>query len=366
MRMESGFGATAPYTVGVEEEFQLVDPRSRELTPAVGGVLAAGNGTKLVTSELSQSCVEMLSPVYASVGELARELPGLRREVRDLARSGGAEIVGAGAHPFSEPTEQPLTSGAHNLRVEEEMGWVARTQAIYGLHVHVAVPDGEAAIRAMNTLAGYVPLIVALSNNSPFWRGSDTRLGSTRIKVFEMFPRSGLPPAFRSWEDFEDHIGALVAAGAIPDYSWCWWDARPHHKFGTVELRSPDVQTDASYTVALAALVQCLVARAGMEERPPQDVVYNAENKWRAVRYGMDADFYDFVAGRVIPARSMARGLVEELRPVARDLGCEEELCGVLEIAELATGAELQRAAHKRSGSLEGMMDYLIEGTTPI
>src|SRR5215216_1819770 len=363
--MESGFGATAPYTVGVEEEFQLVDPSSRGLTPAVDGVIAAGNGSRLITSELSQSCVEMLSPVFASVGDLARGLPGLRREVRDLARSRGVEIVGAGAHPFSEPTEQPLTRGAHNLRVEEEMGWVARTQAIYGLHVHVAVPDGEAAIRAMNTLAGYVPLIVALSNNSPFWRGSDTRLGSTRIKVFEMFPRSGLPPAFRSWEDFEDHIETLVASGAIPDYSWCWWDARPHQKFGTVELRAPDVQTDASYTVALAALVQCLVARASMDGQPPEDALYNAENKWRAVRYGMAADFYDFVAGRVIPARSMARGLIEELRPVARDLGCEEELGGVLEIVELGTGAELQRAAHKRSGSLEGVMDYLIEGTAP-
>jgi carboxylate-amine ligase len=180
-----------------------------------------------------------------------------------------------------------------------------------------------------------------------------------------MFPRSGLPPTFRNWEDFEDHNEALVASGSIPDYSWCWWDARPHQKFGTVELRAPDVQTDASYTVALAAFVQCLVARAGMDERPPEDALYNAENKWRAVRYGMDADFYDFAAGRVVPARSMARGLVEELRPVARDLGCEEELGGVLEIVELGTGAELQRAALGRSGSLEGVMDYLIEGTAP-
>src|SRR5215213_1229379 len=365
--MESGFGSTEPYTVGVEEEFQLIDPVTRGLTPAVDEVLAVGEGSRLITSELSQSCVEMLSPVFGTVADLARELPGLRGEVRDLARSGGAEIVGAGAHPFSEPTEQPLTGGAHNLRVEEEMGWVARTQAIYGLHVHVAVPDGEAAIRAVNTLAGYVPLIVALSNNSPFWRGSDTRLGSTRIKVFEMFPRSGLPPAFRSWEDFEDHIGALVAAGAIPDYSWCWWDARPHQKFGTVELRSPDVQTDASYTAALAALVQCLVASATarMDEQPPGNTQFNAENKWRAVRHGMDADFYDFAAGMAASARSVARGLVEELRPIAQDLGCEEELCGVLEIVELGTGAELQRAAFERSGSLEGVMDYLTQGTAP-
>ena len=363
--MDGGFGATAPYTVGVEEEFQLVDPVSRGLIPAVEEVLAAGDGSRLLTSELSRSCVEMLSPIFTSAADLARELPGLRREVREIARSSGVEIAAAGAHPFSEPTEQPLTEGDHNRRVEEEMGWIARTQAIYGLHIHVAVPDGDAAILAVNTLARYVPLLVALSANSPFWRGFDTKLATTRIKIFEMFPRSGLPPTFWNWEDFEDHIEALVASGSIPDYSWCWWDVRPHQKFGTVELRAPDVQTDPSYTVALAALVQCLVARAGMEKRPAEDPVYNAENKWRAVRYGMDAEFYDFAAGRAVPARSMARGLVEELRPVARDLGCEEELCGVLEIVELGTGAELQRAAHKRSGSLEGVMDYLIEGTAP-
>jgi len=360
-----GFGATAPYTVGVEEEFQLVDPASRGLTPTVDGVLAAGNGTKLITSELSRSCVEMLSPVFATAADLAREQPGLHREVRDLARSRGVEIVAAGAHPFSEPTEQPLSAGGHNLRVEEEMGWVARTQAIYGLHVHVAVPDGDAAILAMNALASRVPLLVVLSANSPLWRGSDTRLGSTRIKIFEMFPRSGLPPAFRSWEDFENHIETLVASGSIPDYSWCWWDARPHQKFGTVELRSPDVQTDASYTAALVALVQCLVVSAAAEEAPPMDPVYAGENKWRAVRYAMDADFYDFAAGREVTARAMARALVEELRPIAQDLGCEEELGGVLEIAELGTGTERQRAALDRSGSLEGVVDYLIENTAP-
>ena len=365
--MENGFGATESYTVGVEEEFQLVDPTSRGLTPAIEEVLAAGDGSRLITSELSRSCVEMISPVFETVAGLADELPGLRREVRDLARSSGVEIVGAGTHPFSEPTEQPLMGGDHHRRIKEEMGWVARTQAIYGLHVHVAVPDGDTAILAVNMLARHVPLLVALSVNSPFWRGSDTSLASTRIKIFEMFPRSGLPPSFRDWEDFENYIGALVASESIPDYSWCWWDARPHQKFGTVELRAPDVQADASYTAALAALVQCLVASvgAGTDDQAPENILFKAENKWRAVRHGMDAEFYDFAAGMVIPARSMARGLVEELRPVAQDLGCEEELGGVLEIVELGTGAELQRAAYERSGSLEGVIDYLTQGTAP-
>src|ERR687894_1990560 len=327
--MQSGFGATAPYTVGVEEEFQLVDPASRGLTPAVEEVLAAGEGSRLITSELSRSCVEMLSPVFTTVADLARELPGLRREVRDLARSRGVELVGAGTHPFSEPTEQPLTGGDHNRRVVEEMGWVARTQAIYGLHVHVAVSDGDTAILAVNALARHVPLLVALSANSPFWRGSDTRLASTRSKIFEMFPRSGLPPAFREWGDFVGHVEVLVASGSIPDASWCWWDARPHLKFGTVELRAPDVQTDASRPAAIVALVQCLVAGAegrSAEGWVVEDPVFVSENKWRAVRHGMDATFSDFAAGESVGARPLARGLVEELRPISQDLRCEAEL----------------------------------------
>jgi carboxylate-amine ligase len=361
--MEAAFGAGPPYTVGVEEEFQLVDPASRALVPAVGAVVEAGDGAALVTSELSRSCVEMVSPVFETVSDLARELPALRRRVAEMARGAGVEIVAAGTHPFSEPTEQPLAEGAHNRRLEDEMGWVARTQAIYGLHIHVAVPDGEAAIGAVNELARRVPLLVALSANSPFWRGADTSLASTRIKIFEMFPRSGLPPAFGGWEDFVRHVETLVASGSIPDSSWCWWDARPHLKFGTVELRAPDVQTDASHTAALVALVQCLVAEA--DGRAPEDPLFIAENKWRAVRCGMDATFYDFANGRSVPARALARELVEELRPVAQGLSCEAELEGVLEIVERGTGAGLQRATFEKSGSLEGLVDRLAEATVP-
>jgi carboxylate-amine ligase len=361
--MEAAFGAGPPYTVGVEEEFQLVDPASRALVPAVGAVMEVGNGAGLVTSELSRSCVEMVSPVFETVSDLARELPALRRRVAEMARGAGVEIVAAGTHPFSEPTEQPLAEGAHNRRLEDEMGWVARTQAIYGLHVHVAVPDGEAAIGAVNELARRVPLLVALSANSPFWRGADTRLASTRSKIFEMFPRSGLPPAFDGWENFVRHVETLVASGSIPDSSWCWWDARPHLKFGTVELRAPDVQTDASHTAALVALVQCLVA--GADGRAPEEPLFVTENKWRAVRHGMDATFYDFADGRSVQARALARGLVEELRPIAQELFCEAELEGVLEIVERGTGAGLQRAAFGKSGSLEGLVDRLVEATVP-
>ncbi|MGB3633993.1 MAG: glutamate--cysteine ligase [Rubrobacteraceae bacterium] len=360
--MEANFGATKAHTVGVEEEFQLVDPDSRELTPAIDAVLAAADGLPWITSELSQSCVELVSPVFGNVAELGEELPLLRSKLGGLARDCGVRLAAAGTHPFSNPVEQPFTKGEHHLRVEEQMGWVARTQAIYGLHVHVAVPDEETAIRAAGVLSRHVPLMIALSGNSPFWRGSDTRLSSTRIKVFEIFPRSGLPPDFRTWQAFESHVETLVASGNIPDYSWCWWDVRPHPRFGTVELRSPDVQTDVSYTISLAALVQCLVATA--DEREPENPLLTEENKWLATRHGLDAIFYDFSDAAKLSVRDLAYRLVKELTSTAQDLGCESELQGVLEIVNRGSGADQQRETFEGHGSLKLVVDRLVEATT--
>ena len=366
--MESNFGATSPYTVGIEEEFQLVHPATGELVAAAEEILAAADTPGYLAPELSQSCLELVSPVFEDVAGISRELPALRRKLAGLVRGCGLSLVAAGTHPFSNPLEQPLMPGERFTEVEEEMGWVARTQAIYGLHVHVAVPDSGAAIRAVNKLVGYTPLLLALSANSPYWRGVDTRLSSARIKIFEIFPRSGLPPAFHDWEEFERHVEVFVRSGSIPDYTWCWWDVRPHPKFGTVEVRALDAQTDASRTAALAALTQCLVAASGEEQAVdsyPESRLYIEENKWRATRYGLDARFYDFAAGEEVPARALARDLVEELRPIARGLGCETELAGVLEIVNLGTGAERQRGIFEERGTLEGVVDYLAEKTAP-
>ena len=360
--METNFGATPAFTVGVEEEFQLVDPTSLALIPAIDAVLArrdaAGLPADSLASELSASCVELRSPIYGTVAQLAHELPILRRRVQDLVEGCGARLAAAGTHPFSESTEQQITGKDRYRRVEEEMGWTARMQAIYGLHVHVAVPDEEHAIRAVAALSHHVPLFVALSANSPFWAGRDTRLSSVRVKIFNLVPRSGLPPRFRSWEDFEDHVEALIGAGSIPDYTLCWWDVRPHPRLGTVELRAPDAQTDAARTTSLAALAQCLVAwEAG--EHTPQDSLFIEENKWRAARHGLDARLHDFSTGRSTTARDSARDLVKTLRPVSQDLGCEAELEGLLEIVEGGTGADKQRAVFRKHGSTEGVAGYL-------
>jgi glutamate---cysteine ligase / carboxylate-amine ligase len=363
--METNFGSSAPYTVGIEEEFQLVDRATSELSPVIDAVLAARDAAGLpedsVASELSASCVEMRSPIYGTVAELATELPALRRRVRKLAEGCGAHLAAAGAHPFSEATTQPITEEERYRRVDKEMGWAARMQAIYGLHVHVAVPDEEHAIRAVAALSRHVPHFIALSANSPFWVGSDTLLSSVRVKIFNLVPRSGLPPSFRTWEDFETYVNTLVSAGSIPDYTLCWWDARPHPRLGTVELRTPDVQTEATRTASLAALAQCLVATT--DEQPLENPLFTEENKWRATRYGLDARLHDFSTGRSATARDAARHLVKALRPLSQDLGCEPELEGVLEIAEGETGAEKQRAIFRKRGSAEDVVRYLVAAT---
>src|SRR5918998_4448150 len=363
--MERRFGAGRPYTVGVEEEFQLVDPATRELAPGIEGVLGAvPEGFERIKPELFQPCVEMLTPVFSNASELGRRLVALRREVVRPVGKAGLGLAASGLHPFSDPFAQPFTPGERYRRMEEELGSLARLQMIYALHVHVAVPDEEAAIRATNALLRHVPLLVALSANSPFWRGEDTGFASARVKIRDASPRSGLPPTFGGWEEFEDYTQRLVAAGSIPDSSWFWWDVRPHPVHGTVELRVPDVQAEPAYAVALAALTQCLVATA--EDYAPEDARFVSENKWRAIRRGLDAIFYDFSSGEEKGARETARDLVRRLHPVSQDLGCEAELDGVLEILERGTGAELQRAAYEKRGSLEDVIEYLLGATAPL
>ncbi len=365
MRMERNFGDTAPYTVGIEEEFQLVDPTSLALVPAIDAILAARESSELpedsIASELSASCVELRSPVYNTVAELAAELPSLRRRLRDLVEGCGARLAAAGAHPFSKATAQQITGKERYRKVDKELGWPARMQAIYGLHVHVAVSDEERAIQAVAAISRYVPLFVALSANSPFWESEDTRLVSARTKVFGLMPRSDLPPPFRAWEDFERYVEAQVAAGSIPDYSLCWWDVRPHPRLGTVELRSPDVQTESNRSASLAALAQCIVATA--DEHPLEDPLFTAENKWRAIRYGLEARLHDFSTGHNATARQSAIDLVKRLRCVSQDLGCEAELDGVLEITEGENGAGRQRAILEKHGSLKAVVEHLVAAT---
>jgi carboxylate-amine ligase len=361
-------GGEGRYTIGVEEELHVVDATTGELVSKIDEILSrlpeelAG----FVSHEIFQSVLEIKTPPCATVAEAEGHLREMRSRVGSWAAACGAALASAGTHPFSRYRDQKVTDLERYRKVMEQLRWVAQREVIFGQHVHVAVADEEEAIEAHNRLSERAPLFLALSSNSPFWQGIDTGYESVRVKIFETFPRSGLPPAFADWSAFESYVDLMVAAGAMENYTYCWWDVRPHAKIGTIELRIPDSQTSLAYSSAIAALTQCLVRNVLSGPRGgPYGRDLALENKWRAARYGLDAAFYDAQRSESVPAKEVARELVGELRPHAQDLRCEDELEGVLEIVERGTGSQIQRRIYAESGDLLDVVAHLIEGTRP-
>jgi carboxylate-amine ligase len=356
------------YTLGVEEELHVVDATTAELAPKIEEIMARlpEDLAEFVSYELFQSVLETKTPVCSTVAEAERHLRELRSRVSSWAASCDSSLSGAGTHPFSRYKDQKVTDQERYRKVIRTLRWIAEREVIFGQHVHVAVPGPEEAIKAHNRLSEYAPLLLALSANSPFWQGMDTGYESTRVKIFETFPRAGLPPAFPDYEAFEAYVDLMVSAGAMDDYTFCWWDVRPHPNIGTIELRVLDTQTSLRSAVALTALTQCLVARI-LEEGSSEPYYRELaiENRMRASRHGMDAAFYDAREKTTVPAREMARDLVERLRPFSQDLGCESELSGVLEIVEGGTGSQRQREVYEKSGDFLDVVAFLIEGTRP-
>lgn len=357
------------YSLGVEEELHIVDATTGELVPKIEEIMSRlpKELCEFVSYELFQSVMEIKTPPCASASEIEKHLRELRSRVGSWAAACGASLASAGTHPFSRYKDQRITEQERYKKVIRTLRWIAEREVIFGQHVHVAVPGPEEAIIAHNRLAEMSPLLLALSANSPFWQGFDTGFESARVKIFESFPRAGLPPAFPDYEAFENYVDLMVESGAMEDYTFCWWDVRPHAKFGTIELRVLDSQTSLKSTVALTALTQCLVAEV-LEDggrRGPYDYHLATENKWRASRYGMDASFYNAREKTTVPARDITRDLVERLKPHAQDLGCENELEGVLEIVEGGTGSQRQREVHEESGDFLDVVAFLIEGTRP-
>ena len=359
--MQTRFGASAPYTVGVEEELQLVDPASLELIPAIDAVLAA--------REAAGGCPKARLPPSSPPPAWRCAHPPT-----DGGRAGaGALYYAAGSRTSSRGAGAPRTGGiAPVLRgyragdhrqgtlpqVDHEMGWPARMQAIYGLHIHVAVPDEEHADPERLSTLRHVPLFVALSANSRSGPGPiPARLGAH--EGLGLMPRTGLPPRLPRLGGLRELRGGSSAAGNITDYTLCWWDPRPHPRLGTVELRAPDTQTEPWRIASLAAPAQCLVATA--DEQPPENPLLTAENKRRAARYGgLAASFHDFSTGRSVPALEAVRDLVSRLRPVSQDLGCEPQLEGLLEMTRAESGAEKQRSVHERRHSIKDVVEHLV------
>ena len=362
-------GGGSGYSIGVEEELHIVDATTGELVPKIEEIMARlpRELCEFVSYELFQSVLEIKTPPCATAAETEKHLREMRGRVGSWAAACGSSLASAGTHPFSRYRDQKVTDQDRYRQVVETLRWVAEREVIFGQHVHVAVPDEEKAIEAHNRLSEQAPLLLALSANSPFWQNMDTGFESSRVKIFETFPRAGLPPAFPDWNSFEDYVDLMVRSGAMDDYTYCWWDVRPHAGIGTIELRILDSQTNLKYTTALTALTQCIVARAveAPEPRGPYNKDLAEENKWRASRHGMDAAFYDAASDTTVPARDIARDLVEELRPRAQDLGCETELEGILEIVEGGTGSQRQREVYENSGDFLDVVAFLIEGTRP-
>jgi glutamate---cysteine ligase / carboxylate-amine ligase len=365
------FHSSARSSLGVEWELQLVDPRTRELTSGATEILAALTPDGLdehpkAKHELLQSTIEIITGICTTVAEAKADLAGTLADVVAAADDRGLAVMCAGSHPITRWNSQEISPKERYVRLVERMQWPARRLQIFGVHVHVGVRSPAKVIPIVNALTLYLPHFLALSASSPYWAGCDTGLASARTKVFEGMPTGGLPHQLADWAEFEEYMDTLIRVGAIESVREVWWDVRPHPDFGTVELRVCDGLPTLDEIGAVAALTQCLVEQfdtqldRGYTLPTPAEWVLR-ENKWRAVRYGLDADIVTDERGTVRPVREALGELVEELMPVAKRLGCEEELADVRRV--LVAGASYQRqravaAAHH--GDLASVVDSLV------
>jgi carboxylate-amine ligase len=350
--LEHKFGQGDPYTLGVEEEYMLLDGESFDLVQHIDTVLESIAGHELeaqIKPELMQSVLEIATPVCRSAADVDRALRKLREYVTSVAKEESLRVGSAGTHPFSHFERQRITARDRYRALVDQMQYVARRELIFGLHVHVAVDDPEKAIQVVNGLLLDLPSLLALSASSPFWRGDPTGLASTRQMVFAAFPRSGPPPRFRDYNDYAEVVGQLEKTGTIADYTHIWWDIRPHPKLGTVEVRICDAVTRVEHAVALAAYCQALVKlycerHDRGEEIPSFHRILTSENKWLAARYGLEAPLMDLATGRRnrVPVAQLVRRRLRELEPHARELGSERELEGIGDILGNGNGAHRQ------------------------
>jgi carboxylate-amine ligase len=359
-----------PYTLGVEEELMIVDAQSMDLVPAIEemieGVPHETQGQ--VKPELLQSVLEIATDVCRSVGEAAGQLEDLRRRVRETAEAKGLQIGSAATHPFAHWEDQRIVKRERYREILDMLGFVARQELLFGLHVHVGIDDADKAIHVANGMRVHIPILLALSTNSPFWRGRPTGLKSSRTPIFRLLPRVGIPPRFESWDEYCSRLQFMVDAGAVPDYTFLWWDVRPHPNLGTVELRSCDAQTRLEHTVALAALVQAMAKElaehfeAGYRLAPfPAELL--EENKWLAARYGIQGDLIDLPQSTRVATAELARRLFERLRPHARELGSEREFDVLEDIIEHGSGADRQLAEYRADRDMVALVRAIVAAT---
>jgi glutamate---cysteine ligase / carboxylate-amine ligase len=358
------------FTLGVEEEFQIVDPESGELRSHVSELLASSAPVlgDQIKRELHQSIVEVGTKICGDVSELRAEIFRTRRELTSSAERVGLAVAAAGTHPFADWKEQVLSPGVRYDSIVEELQQLARSLLIFGLHVHVAVPERQTAIDLMNQARYFLPHLLALSTSSPFWMGRDTGLKSYRTTVFRRFPRTGVPDHFNSWSEYENYVKLLVDLKCIDDARKIWWDVRPHPTFGTLEFRVCDVPTRPEDAVMFGALCQAIIVKlyrlytTNMGYRLYRRALIE-ENKWRAARWGLDGKLIDFGRGAEVPMRELALELLEFIDDVVDPLGSREAVNNVHAILRDGTSADRQLAVYRETGDLKMVMHHLIDET---
>jgi carboxylate-amine ligase len=359
-----------PFTIGVEEEFQIVDPETWELRSHVSELLASSAATfgDSIKPELHQSIVEVGTKICSGIDELAEEIIRSRRGLSDAAERVGLRVAAAGTHPFSSWTDQRLSPGDRYKDIVDELQLLARSLLIFGLHVHVAVPDHDLAIELMNEARYFLPHLLALSTSSPFWMGHNTGLKSYRTAVFRRFPRTGIPDRFESWNDYQDYVKLLVDLHSLDNAKKIWWDVRPHPTFGTLEFRICDVPTAPRATIAIAALVQAIVVKLySLRVRNLGFRLYHRrlieENKWRAARYGIDGKLIDFGRRAEVPMRDLAIELLSFVDDVVDELGSRREVEYVRTILADGTSADRQLRVHAEKGDFRAVVQSVVSET---
>ena len=344
-------------TIGVEIELQIVDAETLALKSSITDILTAvpANMTDRFKPELMQCCIELNTEVCRNVSEVERDLGAKLEIAGEIAARFDTRLYWAATHPFSSWHDQKVTPTERYLGLVQLLQDAARRLVSFGLHVHIGVDTGDKAVMLCERLMNHLPILLALSSDSPFWQGRATGLRSQRIKLMDNLPTAGLPPMMRNWSEYVWLVKHLVDTGFINSMREIWWDVRPHSTFGTVEVRICDLPSDLDDVLGLTALIQCLVHAlsqeidAGTYQHDCHPMMVQ-QNKWRACRHGMDANLVDPYTQSSLPARTMVTRLVERLREVSQDLDCTEHLERVLEMAKRPTGAERQMAIFEETG----------------
>jgi len=358
-------------SIGIEEEYQTIDPQTRDLRSHIGSEIlpkAKRALNEAVKPEMHQAVIEVGTKVCRDIKEAREDIKALRRQMISLASENGLLLAAGSTHPFADWKLQDIYPDERYRKVLEEMQMIARANLVFGLHVHIGIEDRNTAIHIMNSLRYFLPHILALSSNSPFWMGLQTGFKSYRSKVFERFPRTGIPDVFANWSDYETFVNLLVKTGCIDNGKKIWWDIRPHPYFNTLEVRVCDIPMRLDETMAIAALIQATVAM--LYELHASNKSYRiygraliSENKFRASRYGLDGKLIDFGKEEEVPLRELMQEYLQLIDPVVDELGSREEINYIHEMLKMGTGADRQLKVYEQTRDLTKVVDYMVEET---